>query len=508
MSQVFAETVGYNSDVLGHYYDFQVNNTFYLLAPEYYYALYANYFNRCLSCYDGWVSGWHNKELGLVPQRMLQSVARGLNNMLFAHGIDFTGEGTNYDFAVKWAKSSKFYKALKKAHLFAVAGGTSLLKLNRTNGELYTTAHRIDTFFADIDATGKVTSVKVFFDAIHNTNPSGNGQTHFGICEERYFDENGKAKVRAVVYKSSTSLQTEVMSRPENMTTKVAWENLPRNVKAYIKDHYPSIILDEPQYLPFAHSLGCYLIKFTDDIPQIPNTPFGQPIGDILFTENFQYDQMKYFEKNEVDLARARALIPEQMWNKDDPDYDQSAMSERFFQKVSTVGGDEDKVTPIQFLLRAEDMRKQKENIYKDIAFKLNVSASSVASFLNEGAGAKTATEINKESTKSDTWISSQIELNKSEIDELLKAVMLYYSKEPVEVIFKAENQSSLLDTVKVYGDQLTVGNISPELYVKKVHKDLSEEQQRREIELIKAEKELRKQQAFASRTLDNGQDF
>ena len=59
----------------------------------------------------------------------------------------------------------------------------------------------------------------------------------------------------------------------------------------------------------------------------------GNPlIGDILFTENFQYDQMKYFEKNEVDLARARALVPEEMWNKDDPDYD-SALSERFYQK-------------------------------------------------------------------------------------------------------------------------------------------------------------------------------
>ena len=29
---------------------------------------------------------------------------------------------------------------------------------------------------------------------------------------------------------------------------------------------------------------------------------------------------MKYFEKNEVDLARARALLPETMWNKDDPE--------------------------------------------------------------------------------------------------------------------------------------------------------------------------------------------
>jgi hypothetical protein len=104
-------------------------------------------------------------------------------------------------------------------------------------------------------------------------------------------------------------------------------------------------------------------MKFTEDIGQIPNTPLGQPIGDILFTENFQYDQIKYFEKNEVDLARARALIPEEMWNKDDPLYDSRAMSERFYQKVSSVGSDTDKITPIQFLLRGGDIRTQKENI-------------------------------------------------------------------------------------------------------------------------------------------------
>ena len=85
--QVFdIDTVGYGQ--LGEFFDFYVNNTFYLLAPDYYYSFYAIYLNRCLACYDGWVNGWHNRQSGLVPQRMLQSIARGLNNMLFAHGID------------------------------------------------------------------------------------------------------------------------------------------------------------------------------------------------------------------------------------------------------------------------------------------------------------------------------------------------------------------------------------------------------------------------------------
>lgn len=488
--QVFdIDTVGFNDGSLGGFFDFYVNNTFYLLAPDYYYSFYAIYLNRCLACYDGWVNGWHNKASGLVPQRMLQSVARGLNNMLFAHGIDFSGEKGDYEFATKWAKKSKFYRTLKKAHLFAIAGGTSLLKLNRTNHELYATAHRIDTFFADIDASGKIVSVRTYFDAVHNTNPSGNKQ-HYGICEERYFNAEGKPCVRAAVYCASGTLQTEVQTRPRNLVERVKWENLPKNVKNYIRDHYPSIILDKEQYLPFPHSLGCCLIKFTDDIPQIPNTPFGQPIGDILFTENFQYDQMKYFEKNEVDLARARALVPEEFWNKDDPDYDSRALSERFYQKVSTLNNDSDKITPIQFNLRGTDMRTQMENVYRDCAFKLNVSASSIASFLSEGAGARTATEIVSERTKSDTWLKGQIQLNAPEVDELLKTVMYYYNHQPVSIIMKAEDQAPFIERQKANGDSFSAGNMSPALYVKMTYGNtLSKEEQEKEIAYLEETK-------------------
>jgi hypothetical protein len=494
------DTVGFNSNVLGNFYDFYVNNAFYLLAPEYYYSFYSVYLNRCLSAYDGWVNGWHNKQQGLVPQRMLQSVAKGLNNMLFAHGIDFTGDKGDYYFAVDWAKKTKFYRAIKKAHLFAIAGGTSLVKLNRSAKELYASAHRIDTFFADIDGSGKITSVRCYIDAIHNTNPSGT-KDHFGICEERYFNKDGKACVRASVYKASANLQTEVQSRPSSLSQRVKWENLPSQVKHYIKDNYPSIVVDEEQFLPFANSLGCYLMRFTDDIPQIPNTPFGQPIGDILFTENFQYDQMKYFEKNEVDLARARALVPEEMWNKDDPAYDQRAMSERFYQKVASNGSDTDKITPIQFLLRGEDIRVQKENIFKDCAFKLNVSASSIASFLNEGASAQTATQIISERTKSDTWIKGQINLNKPDIDELLKTVMYYYNHEAVEIVMKAEDQSPFIERLKTNSDVFSAGNMTARRFVKDTYKNLSQAEQEQEIQALEESKSLRIQQQLSMMT-------
>ena len=108
------DTVGFNDFSLGNFFDFYVNNTFYLLAPEYYYQFYATYLNRCLSVFDGWVGGFHNAKSGLTPQRMLSSIASGLANMLFAHGVDFNGDKKDYEFAIKWAKKAKFYKTIKK----------------------------------------------------------------------------------------------------------------------------------------------------------------------------------------------------------------------------------------------------------------------------------------------------------------------------------------------------------------------------------------------------------
>lgn len=482
------DTIGCGTE-LGNFFDFYVNNTFYLLAPAHYFPLYANYYKRCLALYDGWVNGWHNVRSGLVPQRMLQSITNGLNNMLFAHGIDFSGTKADYDFAIKWAKRTKFYKALKKAHKFAIAGGTSLLKINREDKGLYVSAHRIDTFFADIDSSGKITSVKVFFDAIHNTNPSG-AKDHFGICEERYFNKEGKPCIKATIYKSTSNIQNETQDRLNLKSTEMRWENLPPQVKQYIKDHYPSIIIGEEQYLPFKNSLGCALMNFTDDIPQLPNLPFGQPIGDILSTESFQFDQMKYFEKNEVDLARARALVPDTMWNQDDPAYDTRALSERFYQKVSSVNGDDDKITPIQFNLRGTDMKTQMENIYKDCAFKLNISASSVASFLSEGAGARTATEIISERTKSDTWIKGQINLNAPDINELLRLIMFYYNHDAVEIILKAEDQSPFIEKLKTNSDVFGAGNMSPRRFVKDTYRNLSQAEQEEEIAFLQSTKE------------------
>lgn len=485
------DTVGYGYD-LGEYFDFHINNTFYLNAPSYYKTFYTLFLKRCLAVYDGWVGGWHNAKAGLVPQKLLPSLASGLANMIFSNGIDFQCiDGKTYYEMVHWAKRKKLYSSLKKGYKFAVAGGTSLLKINRdTSKEYYVSAHRIDTFFVDVDAQGEVINAKVFYDMIHNTNATDGMTRHYSICEERYFDKSGQPKIMQAIYDSGASLQTSVSARPDtpiDQMTPVNWEQLPSEVKRQVKKLYPSIRFSEEQALPFKDSLGCFLMKFTEDIAQCPDMPFGTPIGDILFTENFQYDQIKYFEKNEVDLARARALVPEVFWNKDDPAQDNRALNDRFYQKVSSNGDDTDKITPIQFMLRGGDIKTEKENIYKDIALRLQLSASSIASFLNEGAGARTATEIISERTKTDTWINGQIDLNAPAINDLLETIARLKDLGDVEIILKPENQAPQIEVMKAYGDQLAAGHITPELFVKNSFKGLTQAEQAREVNYIKA---------------------
>ena len=55
-------------------------------------------------------------------------------------------------------------KTLKKAYKFSMAGGSSLLKINRRSSDmaLYVSAHRIDTFFVDVTPSGEIKRARIF----------------------------------------------------------------------------------------------------------------------------------------------------------------------------------------------------------------------------------------------------------------------------------------------------------------------------------------------------------
>ena len=109
-----------------------------------------------------------------------------------------------------------------------------------------------------------------------------------------------------------------------------------------------------------------------------------------------------------------------------------------------------------------------------------------------------TATQISAEKTKTATWISNQTEMLSDPINKMLADVMRYYNRLPVSIVFKSEEQTPELETVKKYTDKFANGAITREQDVRKVHKNLTEAQQNKEIAFLKEKIQLKQMQAEA----------
>lgn len=485
--------------------NYVVTNPFYLFAPSYYYNYYSTYLRPCLRYYDGNVNVKVGKNT-ITNSLSLQSIARGITGKLFANGIDFIGPNGARNKIIDWAENTAdFEKVVKEAWTYAQAGGSSIIKINRTEDmKYYITAHRIDNFFVDVDNRNNVTRCRTYIDVIQNT---ASDNTHYMLCEERYFDDEGKPRIVYNIYEGSGSLQTEGMDKPTEVEKSdnfvvnkkpSKWESIPKKIRDVIKKNYPEIIFgDAPAYLTFHDSLGVYKIDFTEGNPRIPNFCFGQPIADTLQIEAVQLDQLKVFEKKEVKMARARANVPSQYMNPDDPEQKET-LDEDYYVKLEM--SEDGQIVPMQFALRADQIRMQKENIYRDMAFKLNLSTSTIASFMSEGSSSKTATEIISEKTTTDTTFKSWKRSIERVLNQLIRKICLLIdcpTGEYVKCSIKYENQESHIDNVKVNTVALQSGFMSPRRYVKDTYGYLSQEEQDYEINYIESQIKLQQQMAL-----------
>ncbi len=481
----------------GTYINYSISNPFYMYCQEYYRDYYSNYLAPCLQLADGTTTFRINDRV-ISNQMFISTIGNGLVKKLFANGIDFTGDAKTKNTMVNWSNETHLLKELEKGWKYAFVGGTSLIKINRSsNLKLYITTHRIDTFYADTLPNGEIMRVRVYEDLICNTSKSSeNGEVrnqHYMLLEERKYNSEGKPVSRHIIYRGTGSLNTNAMNKPQDLSScEVGWTELPSDVRKIVKDRYPDIIIGKETYLPFVNDLGVRLWSWTTDNPRVPDLPFGQPAGDILQSESRQYDHLKAFEEWEVKMAKAKATLPSEYINQDDPLYQENGMDDNFFTKVD-MGGDNNTIEKIQFSLRSGDIRVQKENIIRDTAFKLNVSCSTIASFLSEGSSSKTATEIVSEKTHTDTFIKDQINLIKNDLNQLIGIVARYLNCiGECNLVFRYENQNSHIDTMKIYSDAFNTGICSPERYVNDVYGYLSENEKRREIDFISKELERR----------------
>lgn len=488
----------------------QNDNTYMLSSPRYY-QFYASYIRPRTAMYRGWIEGFHNTEYGVIPTLFLQKIGTGIVSTLFGKPMILNSKDvlTN-DVTLKQYKKSNFNPAVKEAYGYALDGGTSLLKWNKDGqNQLRAEALPMDKFFINVDAYGDIEAVKSFIATYHDTIAAS---SEYYLCEERFFrysNIGGKTQrfpmVHYLFYKSSSNVANEGTPNPSGA---IKWGEIPYSIRKMLQRDYGDIIIDYDEgssikdydrcrLLPFNDDLGCRLIKFTRNIPAFPKLPFGQPLADLLMNENYAYDQLKFFERLEVYISRGRILLEKSYDNPNDPDGRKSALDPTVFTYYSTMPGESDDKKPqgLQLELRAENINRQKQNILNDAAFSLNLSATTIASWLSDGQTQKTATEIEYERTKTTAFINDKIEIIQDPLQEMIDLFYHYYSATSPELNIMPENQTVRSENIKLMSELYDKKQVTAQMLAKEILGTNSTKEIDELVDFIKKE-EIKKTQA------------
>jgi hypothetical protein len=478
----------------------------YMLAGARYKQFFQSYIQPRINQYRGWVDGYHNTEYGVLPTLFLQKVGRGIINTIFAKEPVLNTEADKTEVVIdKQWKKCRFNQALREAYSHALEGGSGLLKWNKDGkDQLRAEAIPMGHFFPRVGAYDDIDAIRCYIATYHDTI---NAPFEYHLCEERFFRVRTIKGVRMrfpmvhyLIYKTSTNVATETLPRPYPCK----YADLPFDIQQLLKKDYGDIFLDlntceefkqdmdyvNCKLLPFNDDLGCRFIKFTETIPEFPKMPFGQPLSSVLMNESFQYDQLKFFERLEVYLARGRVMMPKEYDNPNDPESKKTALDPLVFTKYNTTpGGTENKPEDFQHDLRAEDINRQKMNILNDTAFAIGCSSTTVASWLSDGQTQKTATEIEYERTKTTAFINEKVAIIQEPLQEFIDIFFYYYGAESPELHLMPETQTVVSEDIKLHSELFDKGQVTAEILAKKILGTCSAKEVKELAEFIKAQK-------------------
>lgn len=481
------------------------NNAFYSMLPSAYYTFYNNWVRLWLRWYDGYVPWVHGGQYGLlstcigttIVNRAADSVFGG--NLMFANARKPTAYterdgkriGTAMDFiSNKWAGSVDFRGKVKRAVKDAFAGGFSLIKINKTCGELWIDTLRADRFFIAKTGRGdiiKVVSVLSFYD---DAIPGKTDTKRYCLIEERRYEEIGfpPKKVPVIEYKMyDTSVQIQYLSINDNF---VRWEDLPKSVRFAFKEEY-DCELNKPQAMNGFDNLGCYILRGSDDVSNVPQIGLGESLLANILNYLYEYDFYNTCFNTDMYLARGRVLVPKPMQSPQAATGAQNAGLDDFlYTKVETLNTDQQKPEAIQFELRADSWTQARNMLLECIATSIGMSVSTLASYLNDGSN-RTAREVSAEENATTLFIENARRRFEAPLNELLSDVLRYYGYvDDVEVRWSRSGMTNitvLVDTLSRAVQSRLISN-------KKAHNafnyDDDEEQNEEDWLLVEKERE------------------
>ena len=499
------------------------NNDFYKMLPAPYYSFYNNWVRLWLYWYDGYVPWVHGTQYGIlstcigttIVNRAADSVFGG--NLMFANARkprlveERNGKkiASALDFiSNRWALDTDFRGKVKTSFRDAFAGGFSLLKLNNDGGELWVDRLRADRFYFEKSGRGELRKVVCLLNVYESTTQKGNNK-RYGLIEERRFESLGLfgEEVPVVEYKVyDTSVQVQYLSVNDNY---IRWEDLPKDVKKALKADYNTCMLNKPQALGGFTSLGCYLLKGSDDISDVPQVGLGESLLANVMTYLYEYDFYNTCFNTDMYLARGRVLVPAALQSPNAGKGAQNAGLDDFlFTKVETMNTDQQKPDAIQFELRSAEWREARNILLESIATGIGISVSTLASYLTDG-GNRTAREVSAEESSTTLFIENARRRFEKPLNDLLADVLRFYGyTDDVEVRWSRAGMTNTTVLVDTLSKAVENGLISRSKAHDAFNFDDDEEQNAEDYALVQAEEQERSQRENYGNGFMNDKDY
>lgn len=494
------------------------NQDFYKLLPSVYYSFYNNWVREWLYWFDGYVPWVHGSDYGLLSTSIGTTIVNRATDSVFGGNLMFTNArkpvmveevdgkkvGKALDFiSNEWSKQVNLKGLYKRAIRDAYAGGFSLLKLNKGPKGLWVDELRADRFWLDITSQGEIRkciSVLSFYNDM--TFGKGNEKRYCLIEERRYesrglFDEDEMPVVEYKMYDSS--VQVQYLSVDKDNCVK--WENLTKEVRKAFRSEY-DFELNKPKAMNGFDNLGVYLVKGSEDVPQVPQVGLGASLLANIVTYLYEYDFYNTAFNTDMYLARGRVLIPKAIQNP--ADQKQGSQPHGFNEFLYTAYesmsmGDTVKPEAIQFALRSQEWKEARNMLLECMATSIGISVSTLASYLNDGSN-RTAREVSAEESATTLFIENARRRFEVPFNHLIMDVLRFYGYvDDVEVRWSRAgmtNQTVLVDTLS---KATNAGLISQKKAHHQFNYDDDEEQNEEDYLLVEKDRAQAQNSMFGS---------
>ena len=485
------------------------NQGFYSLLPAPYYSFYNNWVREWLRWYDGYVPGVHGGTQGLlstgigttIVNRAADSVCGG--GVMFANSHNPTqrvikggkpiGAALNF-IANVWCDKVGLRGKIKRSVKDAFAGGFSLLKLNRANGELWVDALRADRFYIAKSGAGKIDKAVCILSLYDDMTPGNKEGDRYCLIEERRYEKIGlfDDEIPVVEYKiCKTSTPVQYLSPAD---THMEWRDLPKSVKKAFQRDY-DFRINEPRALNGFKSLGCYYLQGSDDISSVPQIGLGESLLANIMTYLYEYDFYNTCFNTDMYLARGRVIVPKFMQSPQAAAGNQPQGLDSFiYTKVECSDTEGMKPEAVQFELRAEEWKSARNMLLECMATAIGISVSTLASYIQDGSN-RTAREVSAEESATTLFVENARRRFETPINEMLHDVLRYYGyADDIDIRWSRSGMTNISVLVETLSKAVSAGLISREKAHSLYNFDDDEEQNAEDYEKVKKEEEEKAQ--------------